>query len=248
MPEHFLIIALAALIVGLAKGGLATAGTLAVPMLTFWYDPLTAASLLLPVFLISDAVGVWVYRREFSARNIAILAPSALFGVLVASLLSEHVPSWVIVIATGIIGIAYCLTAWIGRHEAAEPRQPNLAFGLFMGVLTGITSFIAHSGAPPFQAYVLPQKLPKMVFAGTTTITFAIVNLSKLPAYYTLGLMDDLNVTTALVLCAIAVGGTFLGRYISRVLPDVIYRRVIMVLLFLISIQLVIQGGYEATL
>jgi uncharacterized membrane protein YfcA len=164
----------------------------------------------------------------------------------VATLLSGLVPAWAIVIATGLIGIYYCLTAWLSRSASAEPRQPNLAFGLVMGVLTGITSFIAHSGAPPFQAYVLPQKLPKMVFAGTTTITFAIINLSKLPAYYALGLMDNLNVTVAIILCAIAVAGTFLGRFIAQILPDVIYRRIIMILLFLISIQLVVQGLYEA--
>lgn len=246
LPDHFIILSLAALIVGMSKGGLSSAGTLAVPMLTAWYDPLAAASLLLPVYLVSDAVGVWVYRKQFSMHVLLVMIPAGLLGVLVATLLAPHVPAWTIVIATGIIGLAYCFTAWRNRKAEAKPETPSLPFGIVMGVLTGITSFIAHSGAPPYQSYVLPLRLPKLVFAGSTTITFAVINLSKLPAYLELGLMQDTNITSASILCAVAVVGTFLGRWIAGRLPDTIYRRVITGLLFVISLQLIAQALLEA--
>jgi len=51
--------------------------------------------------------------------------------------------------------------------------------GLFWGTLSGFTSFISHAGAPPYQVYVLPQQLPKTVFAGTATLVFAAINLAK---------------------------------------------------------------------
>ena len=43
---------LAALIVGASKGGLASAAALAVPILSLWMDPLMAAGVLLPIFLV----------------------------------------------------------------------------------------------------------------------------------------------------------------------------------------------------
>ncbi len=52
-----------------------SAAALAVPILSLWMDPLMAAGVLLPIFLVSDVVGVWLYRREFSARNVALLIP-----------------------------------------------------------------------------------------------------------------------------------------------------------------------------
>ena len=51
--------------------------------------------------------------------------------------------------------------------------------GLFWGVITGFTSFVSHSGGPPYQVYALPLKMTKTVFAGTSTIAFAIINAVK---------------------------------------------------------------------
>ena len=42
--------------------------------------------------------------------------------------------------------------------------------GVLFGPLAGLTSYIAHAGGP--ETYVLPQKLEKMVYLGTTTIFF----------------------------------------------------------------------------
>jgi hypothetical protein len=47
---------------------------------------------------------------------------------------------------------------------------------LVWGALAGFTSFVPHVGIPPYQWYVLPQRLDKMIYVGTTTIFFAIVN------------------------------------------------------------------------
>ena len=41
--DHFALFLLASLIVGASKGGLTTAGALAVPLLSIWVDPLVAA-------------------------------------------------------------------------------------------------------------------------------------------------------------------------------------------------------------
>jgi hypothetical protein len=46
------------------------------------------AAMLLPVFIVSDMVGVWLFRRDFDSRNLAILIPASLLGVLIATLLA----------------------------------------------------------------------------------------------------------------------------------------------------------------
>src|SRR3546814_8322223 len=60
------------------------------------------------------------------------------------------------------------------------PREADVPRGLVFGLLPGFTSFVAHAGAPPYQMYVVPQRLEKMAYAGTSTILFAIVNAAKL--------------------------------------------------------------------
>ena len=108
-----------------------------------------------------------------------------------------------------------------------------------IGTLAGITSFISHNGGPPFQAFVLPQKLPKLAFAGTTTITFAAINLFKLPAYGAVGLMAGFDWKTTTWMAAVAVAGAVVGRRLTVILPDRVYITFIQVTLFLISIYLV---------
>lgn len=243
MSEHLPFLFLAALIVGMSKGGLSSAGSLAVPMLAIWVDPLTAAAFLLPVYIISDAAAVWLYRHSFSSRNLAILIPAGLAGVALATIVAPLVPVAVIIVATGLIGLAYCIKAWFLTPHDAPARPADIGRGALWGLVTGLTSFVSHSGAPPFQAYVLPQKLPKLVYAGTTTFVFAAINLSKLPAYMELGLMDGLDWRLIAVLCVAAVAGAWLGRRIAILLPEKIYLQVLQTLLFLLSIRLLWDGG-----
>jgi uncharacterized membrane protein YfcA len=240
--DQFALFAIAALVVGASKGGLASAAALAVPALAIWMDPLVAAGVLLPIFIASDAVGVWLYRHEYSGRNLAVLIPAGLAGVILATLLAPVISTSLATFLTGLIGLAYCLQSGYRRlrHEVRSPAAFNVWKGTFWGILTGMTSFVSHSGAPPFQAFVLPQKLDKMSFAGTNTIAFAAINLFKLPAYASVGLLRDFQTTRFLALAIIAAFGAVLGRRIAQAMPDQIYIAMIEVILFVLSVYLVI--------
>lgn len=245
MPEHIAVLILAAFVVGLSKGGLASAAAISVPMLAIWMDPLSAAALLLPVYLVSDGVGVWLYRHEFSARVLAITVPAGLIGVAAATLVEPFLDDAIFTMAAGLIGLGYLLNAWRLHGSNRPPVAAKVGPGLFWGFVTGVTTFISHSGGPPFQAYVLPQRLPSLTFAGTVTIAFAIYNIAKVPAYASLGLFQDLDLQLTLFLCAAAILGTFSGRQLVKVLPQRVYRSVIHVLLFVVSVQLLRQSTMD---
>lgn len=231
--------ALAALLVGLSKGGMPGIGTLAVPLMALKIDPLTAAALLLPIYLISDAFGLWLYRRHFSTRNLAILIPAGLSGVLIGYLVVPFISVPIISIGVALVGIWYCLKAWFGRARYNQPKPADLPRGLFWGTIAGVTSFISHTGAPPYQMYVLPQKLPKLVFAGTTTITFAAINLAKLPPYLALGQFPEFQLFPITILLLVAVAGAYLGAGLTRIVPEKIFFKAVEIALFLISLRLI---------
>ena len=90
----------------------------------------------------------------------------------------------------------------------------------------------------PYQVYVLPQRLSKTVFAGTTTITFAAINLVKLLPYWQLGQLDLANLKISMLLVPIAVAGTFIGVWLVRIIPQRTYFVTIHVALFVLSIKL----------
>lgn len=244
MLEPALLI-VAALVVGLSKGGLASAAAIAVPMLSLFMNPVTAAATLLPVYVATDWIGVWLYRREWSRRNVYILVPSILLGVAIATVITPYTPEWALLIFTGFIGLWYCWRRWRHRGIELQKTEAEILPGLFWGTITGIASFITHSGAPPSQAYLLPQRLPKLEFAGTVAISFAIGNLVKLPAYWSIGQMDGLRWGLIAALAVTGILGTVAGRWLTKRLPDQTYMKVIEVMLFVLSIILLIKGGID---
>jgi uncharacterized membrane protein YfcA len=237
-----LVAALSALLVGLSKGGLANMGVLGTPVLALVISPVKAAALLLPLFVVSDIFGLWAYRREFDRRNIAILIPSALIGITIGWATASLVPDRVVALLIGIVGVAFTLNGWRLRKRALAPRRADLPRGIVWGTILGFSSFVSHSGGPPFQVYVLPQRLPSTVFAGTSTITFAVVNAVKLLPYWALGQFNGENLKIAMLLMPVAVLGTFAGVKLVRVLPQKMYFNFVQAMLFIVSVKLIVDG------
>lgn len=228
------------MIVGTSKGGLASAAAIVVPMLSLVMNPVQAAATLLPVFIATDWVAVWLYRREFSAPHLAVFVPGLLCGTVVATLIVPWMPEAALLLFTGAIGLWHCLRSRVGETAPAGRRQ--LRYGFPWGMVSGIASFITHSGMPPAQAWLLPQRLPKLEFAGTIAIAFAIGNLAKIPGYHVLGQYADLDGFDAATLIAAGIVGTVIGRWAVQRVSDATYRRVIETLLLALSIFLVGKG------
>ena len=191
---------IAAILVGMGKGGLPVVGMLSVPVLALVMSPVAAAGLLLPVYVVSDMFGLYAYRHAFDRRVLAIMVPSMTIGVVLgyftASVVSED---WVTVLI-GVIGVVFALNLLIRHKVQTAPRRAEVPAGLFWGSVTGFVSFVSHSGGPPYQVYTLPLGLRKAVFAGTSTILFAYVNAIKLIPYYLLGQFSTENLHVAVLL------------------------------------------------
>ena len=85
--------------------------------------------------------------------------------------------------------------------------------------------------------------LSKAVFAGTTTIFFAVVNLVKLVPYYALGQLNPGNLTRAAALAIPAVIAVFLGVRLVQLLPERLFFRLVVWALLLISVKLLWDGA-----
>ncbi len=230
--------AAAAFLVGASKGGLPMVGALGVPLMALVMPPVAAAAMLLPVYIVSDVVGLWAYRKHFDRRNLAILVPAMMIGVTIGWATAHMTADWLVTLMVGLVGLYYCATVLVRKADAA-PKPADLPRGLFWGTIAGFTSFVSHTGGPPYQTYVLPQKLPKMVFAGTSTIAFAIINAVKLLPYWALGQFNPGNLEMAAMLSPVAVGGAIAGYRLTSVIPEKLFYRMVEVALALVSAKLI---------
>lgn len=233
----------ASVLVGLSKGGLSAVATLSVPVLSLSISPVMAAGLLLPVYVVSDIFGLYAYRQAFDRRVLAILVPATTLGVCLgwatASIVSERMVTAIV----GVIGLAYSLNLLWRRGVQPAPRPADIGRGTFWGMVTGFTSFVSHTGAPPYQVYVLPLGLSKTAFAGTSTILFAYVNAIKLGPYWALGQLNPSNLKLSLLLMLPAALAVFAGVRLVRILPEVLFFRLVIWALLAVSLRLLWQAA-----
>ena len=228
-PIFWLLGIPAVILMGLGKGGFIGVGTLALPLMAQVMPPLQAAAVILPLLIVQDAVGVWAFRHSWDRHVMRVLLPSGFIGVglgyVFAASLSE---AWVLV-ALGIISILFAAQRlWVERGGRVAPTHvlPDWV-GVACGVASGLTSQIAHAGAPPYQVWVMPQRLPRDVLVGTTAIFFATINWIKVPAYVALGQFTMVNLIASAALLPVAIAATFVGvKLVRRVDADRFYTAV----------------------
>src|SRR4051812_44382098 len=210
---------------GLSKGGFSGIGLLSLPLMALVISPVQVAAIMLPILIVQDVVSVWSFRRDWDGRNLAILLPSSGLGIVAGYLLAAKVSDAAVSLAVGAISIAFVLRRLVvERRGPPPPARAGLVAGCFWGTVIGFTSMVAHGGGPPFQIYVMPQRLPRDVFVGTGAVLFALINWIKVPPYLALGQFTPGNLATSAALFPLAILSTFAGvRLVRRVDPARFY-------------------------
>lgn len=216
------------------------------PLLSLAVSPVRAAAIMLPILVVQDWVSVWAFRRDFETRNLLILIPASLIGIGAGWLLAAYVSEALVRLAVGLISIGFVLFMVLrSRGGEPAPSQGKVAPGVFWGALAGFTSFISHSGAPPFQVYVMPQGLSPRRFAGTAVMFFAATNFLKLFPYFLLGQFSRENLAIAGTLFPLAIAATIAGVWLVRRVPADRFYNLVYGLTFLIGLWLVWLGASE---
>ncbi len=238
------VAALATFLVGASKGGMPGVGILGVPILAQVISPVAAAGFLLPLFVISDWYGLWLYRKNYDAWNIKLITLSACIGIAIGWATAQFNNDALVKLIVGVIGLWFTADLIWKSHRKIEnvARPADIPRGIFWGSIAGFTSFVAHAGGVPYQMFMLPQKLDKMTFAGTATITFAIINVLKLPPYFMLGQINITSLQQCLYLAPVALIGAWAGFNLTKILPEKLFFRCVEVALFLVSIKLIWDG------
>jgi uncharacterized protein len=242
-PLFYLVAAIAIILVGLAKGGFSGMGAASMPLLVLVMDPIKAAAMLLPILIVQDAVGVWSFRKSFDRSILLWMVPGSAVGIFLGWLLASVVNVDWVKGAVGAISLLFGierLAALYGHQLRVGGPLPEWV-GSLWGVVAGFTSHIAHAGGPPFQAWTLGRGMPPMIYAGTAAIFFAIINLMKVPAYWSLGQFDRETLSLALLFAPIAIASTTAGVYLVKRIDPARFQLIVSLLMILVGAELIRQ-------
>lgn len=206
----------AVLMMGLSKSGfLGGFGSLAVPLMALAVPVPQAAAIMLPLLAVMDATGLQQLWRHCDRALLRLLLPAGLLGTVVGTLLFGVLSAKTVAAVVGALTLLFLAQRLLFPPRADHPPPPK-PLGFVLGIASGFTSFVAHAGSPPYNAYVLPLRLDPMRYAATAAVFFAAVNLSKWIPYAWLGLIDVRNMATSLVLMPLAPVGVWLGVWATK--------------------------------
>jgi uncharacterized membrane protein YfcA len=224
-PGFYLLAVPAVLLMGLSKSGFISGfGALAVPLLSLSVSVPQAAAIMLPLLMVMDATGLQQLWRERDVALLRLLLPAGVAGIVVGTVLFGVLSDKTVAGVVGALTLAF-LAQRLLFPPTPLSRPPPRAAGFVLAVASGFTSFVAHAGSPPLNAYLLPLRLRQIRFAATTAVFYAAINLAKWLPYAWLGLIDRANMGTSLLLMPLAPLGVWVGvRLARRIDPGWFYR------------------------
>ncbi len=233
----------AVFIVGLSKSGLVgSMGMVAVPLLSMVMPARDATGMMLPVLLSMDAIAIWVYRKDANWNVLWIMLPGAVVGTILGWLLWSVVTDAQVLLVVGIITVLFMLDALLPIRKRLPDTPPSRFWGGFWGAVAGITSFISHTGGPPFQVYTLPLRMTPTAYAATTAFFFAIVNTMKLVPFFFLGTLSVSNLELSAILIPVGLAGVALGVYLVRRISAKAFYRLAYFLILLLGLKILYDG------
>jgi uncharacterized membrane protein YfcA len=207
--------------------------------------PLQAAAILLPIILLQDVLSCWIYRRNWDPWNLKVMLAGAVLGVCAAWALAAYVSDAMIRLIVGLIALGFVAYAFITRGRPPATERPHAGLGVAWGGLSAFTSTLIQIGGPPYYAFVLPQRLEKMLYVGTTVWFFGLVNSMKVVPYFALGQFSTAGLVTSAALFPLAIASNFLGVWLVKVTPERLFYRITNLIVLLLGVELTRQGLVE---
>ncbi len=239
-PTVVLVVCLAALMVGVAKGGLNGIGPLITLLVASAVPTTVAIGVLLPLLMIGDVVALWAHWQKWDTAILRRLLPGATVGVVVASFFLQSVSE------TALQRVLVVVTLGFVVYRLAEPRLRVTAFepkpwhGVAAGATAGITSTAAHVGGPPVAMYLLAERVPPRTFVASSAALFFLINWFKVPGYLAAGLFERNLLTTMAPAALLIPPGVLLGRWIVTKLDQRTFDAIILASLVVGAVLLLV--------
>jgi uncharacterized membrane protein YfcA len=241
---EFAVLCLVALLIGVSKAGFGGGtGILVGPLLILFFPAKDSIGMMLPMLFACDVISLFPYWRKWDTRNVLMLLPGAIVGVVLGSLALNHMDDYWLTKTIGGLAVGFALLQvyrdWIVKTATA--LTPRWWLAIPVGFGTGFVSTLSHVGGILTTMYLIPQKMDAERFVGTTTALYFLVNLIKIPPYIYLDVLKPEGFIRDLPLFPIVLVGTLLGVWLNRRVPGQWFSRMVLVFVLLTGIWLLVK-------
>ncbi len=232
----WLIIILAVLIFGIAKGGfMGSFGMISVPLMSLVISPSMATALTLPLLICADMVNISIWRKYIPKDHIIPLCIYGTVGVILAALLIDYMNDDLFRMIIGLISIIFALDGLFFHKRTNKFHFWNRTIA---ASTSGFTSYFAHAGGPPFAIWVLKQNFKPFQIQALSAAFFTYINFIKVPGYFINGFFEKETLLISLYVLPAAPIGILFGRYLHYKVEGRFFYIVIYISLLITGIKL----------
>jgi uncharacterized membrane protein YfcA len=219
---------LGAFLAGSIKGSFGVgAGILPVALLSIVFPPDRAVVLLYPVMLVTSLASLTNNWGKWDRYILLYILPSVLVGTVIGTTILVHSPPNILRLLLGVLTLFFVLNEWrlmkkdsVELPEENQSKRSSLVMTL-IGIMSGLTSSLAHGGGMIVSMYLVRLKLTKVCFLSTLIACLAINDLLKGFVYGYAGLLSLVDLQIYIITIIVGIIGVKIGAYfLSNVSPD----------------------------
>lgn len=231
---QWVLILLAAFIIGLAKAGLKGIEMMNVTIMAIVFGSKASTGLVLPLLCFADIMAVFYYKRHVQWPRFWKLIPWMMVGILLGVYVGKDLNEALFRKLMAIIIIITVVIMIMMEYRKATPIPDNKLFVISTGLAAGFTTMLGNLAGAFANIYFLAMRMTKNDFIGTAAWLFLVINLFKLPfqVIYWKNITGA-TLQTDLWLIPALIAGFYAGLKIVAHIKDDSYRKVVIVLTFL---------------
>ncbi len=239
---EWILILLAAFIIGMSKAGLKGVDMLSVTLMAFVFGSKSSTGIVLPLLCLADIAAVSYYNRHAQWKHFWKLAPWMVAGILLGVYLGKDMNEALFrkIMAVIILITIVIVVAMEYRKSKEVPKHP--LFAATTGLAAGFTTMLGNLAGAFANLYFLAMRMPKNDFIGTAAWLFLCINLFKFPfqAFFWHNINTQTLQTDLVLIPALAMG-FWSGLKIVGKIKDEQYRKLVIVLTLIGSIMMLLK-------
>jgi len=229
-----LVVFAAVFIQAISGSGLAL---VAMPLLIGMMSPIEAATLVSLMAITVQMIMLSRYFRSLTARSLWRLIVGALIGIPIGILALSRLDEQIILTTLGVFLVSYSL------YSLFAPKIPEIkgkAWGFVFGLISGLLHGAYNTGGPPYVIYGVSQRWSPPQFKSNLQVLLMVNSTSVVIAHLMAGHITSAVLQNYAVAVPVILTGAFTGFFLDRFINEAWFRRIVLVVLLLIGINMLI--------
>ncbi|SHN60320.1 sulfite exporter TauE/SafE family protein [Desulfovibrio litoralis] len=243
------IVAFAGLCSGIIKNGVGVgSGIFLLPTLSLAFPAKVALSLGAPLMLASDVIGMRYYWKQWiNTPELMRILLSAIPGLILGTILLPIIPGKLFNLSVGIFGMFYAVGMLFPSFLPIVLLKKlfaviNVKYAdkqiYIYGAMGGVATVLAHAGGLVWSLYLVTRNLDKRVFVATIVVMFFITNTYKTIAYMYIDMLTKDMLLSIIPAIPFVFLGSYLGNLANKKLNNVLFRKLVLVTIFIVSLKM----------